>query len=185
MRKEYPRYFDALERHPRLLIGMEVPSMTGEGTEKLKDSADAKEWQEAVKTLLTQEINSRAEEWMGNSTQFFETVHASIDLFKNNPDLIPGTKGFNRELADAFAKMAKPYEVRNDGKLQGYSIPVQPLIEQLRAQTAKKPVAPPKKAPAKKADPPQRGLRSKAAAGDPPEDFTTLWRTIGLPNLKI
>jgi len=160
--------------------------------ERLKDTNDAKEWQEAVKSLLVGDIRERATAKMEESSDFLQTVHASIDLFKNNPDLIPGTKNFDRKLADQFAGMMEPYEVRVDGKLQGYSIPVQPIIEKLRAQL--KAAAPPPAAPKTPAaapatppspEPPQAGIPSKAGTSTEKEDFSTLFGTIGLPNLQI
>jgi hypothetical protein len=173
-------------------VGTEVPAIGKEGMERLKDTADAKEWQDAVKTLLVGDIKERATAKMEESADFLQTVHASIDLFKNNPDLIPGTKGFNKPLADQFAGMMEPYEVRVDGKLQGYSIPVQPIIEKLRAQlTAATPPAaptpPPAAAPVRQAtlEPPQAGITSKAGSSGDKEDFSTLFGTIGLPNLQI
>lgn len=189
VREEHGKYFDALERHPRLLVGQEVPSTTGEGMETLRDSADAKEWQEAVKSILVQEIQARADTALGENRSMLETVHASIDLFKQNPDLIPGTKQFNKNLADAFATMAKPYEVRTDGKLQGYSIPVQPIIDQLRQQAAP-PKPPPPAQQARPAEapnePPQAAVTSKAGSQtSDKEDFTTLFGTIGLRNFTI
>lgn len=194
VREDYGNYFDALEKHPRLLVGTQVPSIGKEGMETLRDSNDAKEWQEAVRGLLVQEIRAAAEEKMDESSSFLETVHASIDLFKNNADLIPGTKGFDRALADQFAAMAQPYEVRVEGKLQGYSIPVQPIINSLRTalvaqRKAAAPVAspaaaaPPAAAP--RAEPPQAGITSKAGSSSEREDFSTLFGTIGLPNLQI
>lgn len=161
--------------------------------ETLRDSNDAKEWQEAVRALLIEEINGQTRTKMDESRDFLETMHASIDLFKNNKDLIPGTKGFNVELANEFAKMATPYEIRVDGKLHGYSIPVQPIIDSLRqqiqARTAK-PLAPPAAGQAPPtgrppADPPQAGIASKAGSSTDKEDFSTLFGTIGLPNLQI
>lgn len=160
--------------------------------ETLKSSEDAKEWQEAVRTLLVQEIRSKAEVKLETAKPFIDTIHASIDLFKNNPDLIPGTKGFNRTLADAFSAMVTPYEIRDedDKKLIGYSIPVQPIIEQLRKQqaaTPAAPAAPPAAAPAPTSpvEPPQAGITSKAGNSADREDFSTLFGTIGLPNLQI
>ena len=186
-----------MEKHPRLLVGTEVPSIGSEGMERLKDSADAKEWQEAVRGLLVQEIRDEAQKKFDESRTYLETLHASIDLFKNNPDLIPGTRTFNRQLADKFAEIAQPYEVREDGKLQGYSVPVQPIIEALRSQmstasatveTAGSPVpaTPPGVGNASPAvDPPQAGIPSKAGSSADKEDFSTLFGTIGLPNLQI
>jgi hypothetical protein len=168
--------------------------------ETLKDTADAREWQEAVKQLLGEEVISRASVKLDENRDFLNTVHASIDLFKNNVDLIPGTKGFDKELADSFAKFAEPYELRVDGKLQGYSVPVQPIIDRLReqivAERAKAPAAPSPAAGAPAAsaggastpppaDPPQAGIPSKTGSGAEKEDFSTLWGTIGLPNIQI
>lgn len=164
--------------------------------ETLRNSEDAKEWQEAVRSLLVQEIRASAETRLDESRDFLSTVHASIDLFKNNPDLVPGTRNFDRKLADEFAAMAKPYEVRSqdDKKLLGYSIPVQPLIERLRTQlkTQAAPTSPtqpatPAEAPVKTTaqEPPQAGIASKAGNSSEREDFSTLFGTIGLPNLQI
>jgi predicted house-cleaning noncanonical NTP pyrophosphatase (MazG superfamily) len=173
-----------------LLVGTQVPAIGKDGMETLRDTADAKEWQEAVRGLLVAEIKENATAKMEESGDFLETVHASIDLFKNNKDLIPGTKTFDRKLADQFAGMMKPYEVRVDGKLQGYSIPVQPIIDNLRAQNkagAPTPppaaVVPPESRP--QAEPPQAGIQSKAGSSTEKEDFSTLFGTIGLPHLQI
>lgn len=166
--------------------------------ETLRDSNDAKEWQEAVKSILVAEVRDRASRAMEDSRDFLATVHSSIELFQNNTDLVPGTKNFDVELANRFAEMAEPYELRNDdNKLQGYSVPVQPLIEKLRkqltAERAKAPAATPPAAeapvqttkPAAAAEPPQAGIPAKAGSGAQSEDFSTFFGTIGLPNLQI
>jgi hypothetical protein len=188
-REEYGKYFEALEKHPRLLVGTQVPSVGKEGTETLRDSNDAKEWQEAVRQIMVEQIKEAAQVRVEESRGILETVHAAIDLFKNNKDLIPGTKGFNRQLADTFAQMAQPYEVRTDGKLQGYSIPVQPIIDNLRKQQAAaappNPAAAPAAAPPPQVDGPQAGLTSKSGSVSEKEDFSTLFGTIGLPHLQI
>lgn len=193
VRSEHGKYFEALEQHPRLLVGREVPAIGKEGTEVLRDANDAREWQDAVKSILVQEVRSRAGKALEENKTFLETIHSSIELFQNNADLIPGTKDFDVDLANRFAEMAKPYELRVEGKLQGYSIPVQPIIDQLRTQVAAaraaKPTEPAKvtktKAPAKPVDPPQPGIPAKAGNGDAAEDFSSLFGTIGLPNLRI
>src|SRR5690606_29001730 len=61
VREEHAKYFEHISQHPRLLVGKEVPSPTGNGMEVQRDSADAKEWQEAVKHLLVEEHAARAE----------------------------------------------------------------------------------------------------------------------------
>jgi len=190
VRTEHTQYFEALDKHPRMLVGQQVPAIGKEGNEVLRDAADAREWQEAVKSLLVAEVRDKAEKAMEESSDFLNTIHASIDLFQNNPDLVPGTKDFDVDLANRFATMATPYELRVDGKLQGYSIPVQPLIEQIRNQIVKEREAKPAEpaapaAPKAPAEPPQAGIPSKAGAGSDAEDFSTLFGTIGLPNLQI
>ena len=177
-----------------------MPAIGREGMETLRDTNDAREWQEAVKHILVSEVRDRASRAMDENADFLSTVHASIELFQNNADLIPGTKDFDVELANRFATLAAPYELRVDEKLQGYSVPVQPLINQLRTQIAAErsakppaPAAPPPAAGAPPAppaapsppDPPQAGIASKAGAGSANEDFSTLFGTIGLPNLQI
>lgn len=150
----------------------------------LRDSTDAKEWQEVVKQQLAAEVEARVDAGKQELSGVFDTVHASIDLFRNNVDLVPGTRQFDRELADEFATFAKPYELRSDGKLMGYSVPVQPMINQIRTQVAARrakaapattpPAAAPAQAhhsagqartPAGQFDGPQAGLQSKAGSG--------------------
>lgn len=185
-----------------MLVGTEVPSLTGgDGAkEVLRDAADAREWQEAVKVLLTDEVRERATKSMEENKGILDTVHQSIELFRDNKDLVPGTRQFDRQLADRFATMVKPYELRVDGKLHGFTIPVQPLIDQLRAALVRERAAAPPAAaapaaaatgrqagrPAAPADPPQAGIGAKAgSASDDAEDFSTLFGTLGLPNLRI
>jgi hypothetical protein len=203
VREEHAQYFEVLEQPARALIGMQVPRVDGkEGHETLRDAEDARDWQEAVKTLLVQEVRSRASQTMDEQSEILQTVHASIELFQNNSDLVPYTRDFDVTLANRFATLAQPYEIRVDGKLQGYTIPVQPIIDQLRTQLVTEraagpaqpaaaagdkpatPVGSPAATPP--ADPPQAGIQSKAGSGsDSAEDFSTLFGTIGLPNLRI
>jgi hypothetical protein len=202
VREEHGQYFEALEKHPRLLVGTQVPAIGKDGMETLRDTNDAREWQDAVKSILVSEIRDRAGRQMEESGDFLSTVHASIELFQNNADLVPGTKDFDVDLANRFATLAQPYELRVDGKLQGYSIPVQPIIDSLRTQLtserAAKPATPAapaatppaagaqaKSTPSSQVDPPQAGISSKAGNGTGAEDFSALFGTIGLPNLQI
>jgi predicted house-cleaning noncanonical NTP pyrophosphatase (MazG superfamily) len=196
---EYDPYFSLLRQHPRMLVGQQVPSLTGADgeMETLRDANDAREYQEAVKVLLTEEVRERTTAAMEENKGILDTVSASIELFTQNKDLVPGTRQFDRALADRFAAMAKPYELRVDGKLHGFTIPVQPLIDSLRAQLVAEraaarpaagsaPAAAPARQAARPADPPQAGIGSKAgSASDGEEDFSTLFGTLGLPNFRI
>lgn len=185
-------------------MGRTVPRADGqEGTETLRDSADAQEWQEAIKQMLTAEINARTAKAMEDNSGILNTVHASLDLFKNNPELIPGTKKFDVELANRVTTLLEPYEVREGGKFHGYAIPTQPIINQLKAQIAAEraakaaaatgappapgqaagaPAAPATQAAAPPAapapEPPQTAIQSKAGSGEHPEDFGDLFATI-------
>ncbi len=181
---EYGEYFDALAKHPRMLVGVEVPVIGGDGTETLQSSADARDWQEAVKSILVDEIRGRAEKEMEDSQEFLRVTHQAISLFQQNQDLIPGAKGFDVDLANRFTELAAPYEIRVDGVLKGYSIDVQPLINSIRNQKPAPRQAPPVK---KSADlKPQKGITSKAgSSSSDKEDFSALFGTLGLPNLAI
>jgi hypothetical protein len=201
--KEFPKYFEALAKHPRELVGVEVPKPGTDRTEVLRDSADAQEWQEATKALLAREIVDRAERRMEENSGYLQTLHQSIELFQNNVDLIPGTKQFDVDLANRVAQVLEPYAVRVNGKLHGYSIPVQPMVNQIRtALTQERSAAPaaptpvagaaPEGAPAggvstpPPADPPQAGITSKAGQSDEgKEHFGTLFGTLGLPDFTI
>lgn len=205
VKTEFSKYFEALTKHPRLLVGTEVPAIGREGMETLRDSADAKEWQDAIKSVLSDEIRSRAEKALDADAPMMQTLNSSIELFQNNADLVPGTKQFDKELADQLIKVAKPYELRVNGKLHGFTIPIQPLVDQLRSQitagraTAKAQSAAAAQqaapgsttgAPAKvdappAAEAPQAGIRSRAGASSEAEDYSTLWSTLGLSNMRI
>jgi hypothetical protein len=199
VRTEHAAYFEAISKHPRLLVGVEVQSLTGEGKETLRDAKDAEEWQSAAKHLLVQEVEDRKSRALEENAGYLETLHSSIELFQNNADLVPGGKTFDVDLANRFATLVQPYELRVEGKLHGYTIPVQPIINQIRTQLAADraataatatPAASDKgPAGAKKAvpsDPPQAGIASKAGdSGDGSSDFSTLFGTIGLPDLRI
>lgn len=200
LRKDYGKYFEAIQKHPRLLVGTQVPSLKGEGFETLRDSEDAREWQEATKQILVQEVKDRAQRTVEEQLDVTRALHASVELFTRNTDLIPGTKTFDKTLADRFTSLAKDYELRRDGKLIGYTVPVQGMIDQLRTQLVKEraasTAAPAAKAPEAKApeaktpaappEQPQPGILSQAgASGDGPEDFSTLFGTLGLPNIRI
>ena len=206
-REEYGQFFDAVEVPPRSLIGQEVVKIgdPNGGTEILRDSADVKDWQEGMKAQLISEIKDRASRKADDVKGMMDTLHASVGIFQNNVDLVPGTKQFDKELADKFSAMVKPYELRIEGKLTGYTIPVQPFIDTLRAQiTAGRTAAP--VAPAAPATPtaqqqrvaeqprtpvgtfaaPQVGLTSKSgASADGAEDYSTLFGTLGLPGFRI
>ena len=115
---------------------------------------------------------------------------------------MPNTAKFDKELADSVVKFAKPYEVRADGKLMGYSIPLQALVEQerqaLKDRRASQPAAPASTgAPAAQQQPaqgdapkpseaPQAGIQSRAGqSGEGADDLDALWGTLGLSGIRL
>lgn len=212
IRTEYKGYLDRIDQPARALVGTEVPSITNpEQMEVLRDSQDAKDWQDAVKDALGKEVRDRVSRGRDDTRGMMDTLTQSVSLFQNNPDLIPGTTTFDAELAERFVELAAPYQLEIEGKLVGYNIPVQGMLSSLRTQlqasraaaAAAKPAA---LAPAAQSaqqrraaeqartqqgqfqgDKPQAGIESKAGnsgegAG---EDFSALFGTIGLPNFRI
>ena len=204
VREEFGKYFEAIEAAPRTLVGKQVPKIDGaEGEmEVIRDSADARDWQEAAKQALSEEIKDRTSRKMDDVRGVMDTLTRSVEIFQKNTDLIPNTRQFNKALADEAVAMMKPYELRVDGKLLGYTIDVQPLIDSVRARLAASappaPAAP--AAPAAPsaqqqraaaqprndrqqftaADAPQAGIPSKAgASGEGAETFDTLFGTLG------
>ena len=136
-----------------------------------------------------------------------EVLTNSIEVFRGNPDILPGAKQFDKELAANFVELIKPYAVKTgDGKTAGWSIDVRPLLATARqALAAKRAAAPP--APAKAAEPtaqqqraaqqqrteggqfqghpadaPQAGISSQAGqSGGEEGGLDALFGTLGLP----
>ena len=209
VKTEFAQYIDAVEAAPRYLVGKTVPKADGsDGEERLNDAQDARDWQEEIKKQLAREVQSRVRAGQeANKTQM-ELLHNSIELFRGNPDLVPRTKQFDKELADQFSEMILPYAVRTaDGKIAGWNIDVRPMLVTLRqrltAERAKAPAAPAKAAeptaqqqraaqqqrteqgkfsghPADNPGGPQAGIQSQAGtSGDDEGGLDTLFGTLG------
>lgn len=191
MQADYGQYIERLSRHPMELVGQELPAIDGtDGTLIFGTVQEARDWQDAVKTILRREVQLHVQQQQEEYSDVRETLHSSIQLFRDNPDLIPGSQGFNKELADEVAKMARPYALKMDGKLTGYSIPIQGIVDQVRgnlkARAAAAPAAPPPAPAKRKTSPPQGGLPSRAASdsgGD--EDFSPMWKVFGIDSAPI
>jgi hypothetical protein len=186
--EDYPHYIEALQMHPLELVGKELPSIDGSDENVvLRSAAEVEQWQGAVKTILQRQLEADVLEKQQESSEILDVVHASIQLFQDNPDLIPGSRSYDKELASQFVKLAEPYALKMNGKLTGYSIPVQGLVDKVRAQVnAKQPASTP---PAKKAAPghkPQGGIPSKAgASGEGEVDYSPMWGALGIKNVPI
>lgn len=192
--EEYSHYTDLLELHPMELVGKEVPPIDGSDQMVVfRTTAEAKEYQEAVKTVLGRMMRSEVERLREEDAEVISVVHNSIELFQANPDLVPGSKSFNRELADEVMSLVEPYALRMDGKLTGFSIDIQGIIDQTRGRLKQRAAAQPPPAPAKKAapkrkpaSPPQGGIASKAGtSGGEVEDFSPMWAALGINSMPI
>ncbi len=188
--ENYPHYIEKLQMHPLELVGKELPSIDGSDEPlTFRTPEEVAQWQEAVKVILQREMESSVVDRQNETNEILDVVHSSIQMFQANPDLVPGTKGYNKELAIQFTKLAEPYALRMNGKLTGYSIPVQGLIDRVRAQVSAKPAAAPASTPAKPAPPaskPQAGIPSKAGGGGgKEEDFSPMWKALGITNAPI
>lgn len=201
-----PKYFEALAKHPMALVGEEVPSVKGDGkTIVLRDTAEARDWQDATKGLIEAEIAAGIRRKTDEVKPMMSVIQDSILMLQNNSDLIPGTKEYDPELATQFTDVAKAYELRVGDKLYGYQVNVQPLINSLRERLATQRGASGEQTaqarreaqqrqaqeqarnPQGQFDSPQAGLSSKAnvsgdSAGD---DFSGFWSGVGMPNLSI
>lgn len=186
----YPEYINALKMHPLELVGKELPPIDGSGNNVvLRTAQDVEQWQGAVRTILKRELDAAVQQRRQDSNEVLDVVHGSIQMFQANPDLVPGAKSYNKALAVEFLRIAEPYALRMNGKLTGYSIPVQGLVDRVRAQVTAaaaaapgSPAAPPK-APAPK---PQAGIPSTAgASGNNAEDYSPMWAALGIKNMPI
>jgi hypothetical protein len=209
VKTEYAQYVDAVNAAPRYLVGRRVPRADGtEGEELLSDAADARDWQEEIKRQLANEVNRRVQLSLDANAGTMEVIHNSIELFRGNPDILPGAKQFDRELADNFAELIAPYAVKSDsGETQGWSIDVKPLLQAARTRLAATRAAaaaasPAASSPAATAAPtpqqqraaaqprdeaqrftqqPQVGIQSQAGqSGDEGENLDTLFGTLGI-----
>lgn len=149
MREEIdPIYLQMMRLTPRELIGKQVPSFNKDGNETLRDRDDAKDWLETLNETLSREVELKVERKMEETRDVTNTLQESIQLFQNNTDMIPNTKNFDPELVSRFYKVAKHYTQTRDGKIIGFAVNVQPLINEIRQDLAKeratKPVAPSK-----------------------------------------
>lgn len=186
LRQEYGQHFQLIEAPARMLIGKQVPSLDPEkDTEVLRDLADATDYQNATKQLLSREVNSRVQGKVQEQGSYLNVVGQSIDLLQANPDLLR-----DKELADRVAQLIAPYEYKKDGKLLGWSVDVKPLVGQVRTALAAEraarttvpspaPNSAPAASPPAPVEEPQAGIRSSAGQVADPDTFDQLWSTLG------
>ena len=191
-----PSIIQAINSPPRLLIGDTVPSIKAGGEpEVIKSSEDAKDWQDAVRQVISAQIATRTEALMGEARPVLSTLQDSVSLFRNNKDLVPGTNEFNPELVRRFITMAGAYIHRIDGKAVGFRVDVQPLIDSIRdelgttapAPTARQEqVAGQARTPEGRFDAPQAGIPSTSGlSGVEEESYDAFWKTLNMPTMNI
>lgn len=205
-----PEYFEVLKLHPFELVGQEVPSIRpNEKTFKPRDTEEAKNYLEATQKLIDRGIAAKVQQKTDEARPVVSMLQESALMFSNNPELIPGTAQYDPELAKLFTDSAKPYERRVGGKLYGYAVPVQPLINSLRqvlanqrGATGEQSAQARREAAARQAanqprgtdgtfqtvDGPQAGLTSTAAMSGKPsgdEDYSPFWDALGMGKFNM
>lgn len=198
-----PSMLEALQTHPYLLAGRTVPNpIAGQPDIKLRDSSEARDWQEATAQVFQKQAESMVAAREKDIQPIMGVIQDSIMLFQNNPDLIPNTKQYDKELADQVMEIGKAYEYRVGDKLIGYHTNMQPIINSIRATLAKGRPAGAAAATARTeqqrqqaagqprteggqftVDGPQAGITSKAGMnGEEGEDYSTYIAAMGLPS---
>jgi hypothetical protein len=110
------------------LVGQEVPKIGGEGMETLRTSEDAKEWQEAVRSLLVAEIRDHAgARWDADEVgpaagelagRYVQQWDQHTDLTAQRGDLLAGMAA-DTSLADAlWSALVRVDGVRRAGTLR-------------------------------------------------------------------
>jgi hypothetical protein len=191
-----PTFLQMLQAHPMELVGNQVPNVNGqEGVMRLNNAAEAEAWLGAVKQILGRQVNARTEALLQDARPILSTLQGANNLFKNNPDLVPGTKEYNPELAKQVYALTKTYIHKVDDKAIGFRVDIQPVVDAVREQlktAAPAPTARQEQAaqqartPTGQFDAPQAGIPSQAGiSGDPEEDYDPFWKAVGRPGMTI
>ncbi|WVX89589.1 hypothetical protein SEA_HITCHHIKER_52 [Microbacterium phage HitchHiker] len=200
-----PEFIESLQAAPSELVGQEVLSISAGAAKDdkitLRTRAEAAEYQQDLNTIVQKEINGIAAERRDAARPMATVIQESFLLFENNPDLVPGTKGFDRELATRFAEIADTYGVKVNGSLIGYKdINTQQLVNTLRkslekergangvtaaqqrAEQQRQAAAAQERNDAGQFQGPQGGVLSKAGIqGDAADDYSAFWGASGVP----
>ncbi|QDF15960.1 hypothetical protein SEA_UNPHAZED_50 [Microbacterium phage Unphazed] len=198
-----PEVLEILQDVPARLAGQEVPSLARDAKPgdriRLNDSRDAAQYQKDLSSIVEKMVKDRTAEKSNDARPMASVIQESFLLFENNPDLIPNTKGFDKELATRFVEIAAPYATKINGKTIGYAVNVQPLINSLRADIAKQRGANGVTAAQQRAEQqrqaaaaqerdaegkfqPQAGVLSKSGnQGEAADDYSAFWGASGVP----
>lgn len=198
-----PEFLDLLEEVPARLVNTQVPDLSKGAAEdakiRLNSSAEAAQYQRDLKAIFDREITRRAQQKADDVRPMASVIQESFLLFENNPDMIPGVKGFDPELARRVMSIAETYAVKVGGKLIGFqNVQMQPLINTIRAElskergangvTAQQQKAEAQRAAAEKQERddagkfiPQAGVLSKAGnQGEAADDYSAFWGASGV-----
>jgi hypothetical protein len=201
-----PEYFEALEMHPYLLAGRKVPNpIQGQPDILLRDSSEARDWQEATKQLMEKEVDRFVQQRQRDVAPVMSVVQDSVMLFQNNPDLIPGGNQFDRELATRVMEIGQNYIYKVGDRVIGFHANMQPIINAVRADLAKSRAG--ANGGAARSDQqrqnaanqprtesgqfttdagPQAGIQSKTGmVGDESDDYSVFLNAMGMPSNLI
>jgi hypothetical protein len=202
LQEKFSGAFALLEDIPYLMVGKTVPNLRGDGEVTLRDTTEAEQYQKALGRIIDGERQKLISQKHDQVRPIMSVVQESVLLFQNNKDLVPNTKEFDPELAEAFTRTARAYELRADGKLVGYHVNVQPLINELRTQLATRRGASSAQQPQQTArqqqaaqqprndvgqfDAPQAAIPSKVAdSGEADDSYDAFWTTVGMGGMPV
>jgi len=136
-----PDLLDALRYSPTELVGTEVPSIQrgAQPGQKMRitDSTQARQYIEDASKLIERGVDDLVGQKNQELKPLRSVIQESFLLFSNNPDIVEGSKTFDKELATRFASMASAFAFIHNGQTIGYQGNVQPMLNELRANLAK------------------------------------------------
>lgn len=185
MNEEYANFIRHIQAAPRDLIGKELP-INGDpaNMSKIRDEESAVAWQREHQQLLEQTFQELREDYMREHSTERVAVNNALELFSANPDLIPGTTDFNKDLAEGVMKYASKFIVKDEnGRAIGFTVSVNNLISYARQELQKRASTSAAPAPVVPEDPPQVGVGTRqgatSASDDAAELRAILAKTIG------
>lgn len=103
----------------------------------IRDGQQARDYIEGASKLIERGV----EDLVGTKNRELQPLRSVIQesflLFQNNPDIVEGSKTFDKELATRFASMAQSFAFIHNGQTIGYQGNVQPMLNELRTNLAK------------------------------------------------
>jgi hypothetical protein len=200
-------FLDILNDDPYQLATKSVPDIrpgaANDAKVTLRDSSEAKAYQESLAKLVKAEIDDVVKQKTDQIRPLMSVTQESALLLQSNPDLIPDTDKYDPELAALVYEVGKSYELKVNDKVIGFQVPMQPIINKLRGDLEKsrgvdgvvqQQMSAQQQRAAEQAREqdgkfagPQGGILSKQnASGEGGEDeYSTFWSSVGMEGMGL